>query len=245
MIIYAHPQCRGGPTRLRISYDIDWLELPKPKVGRVSITGEWEVGGFGEADLKKDSDTVSRFGLRIRVKVNLADIPTAVCNLHSGDPGISRIRPVVSQASSQLILRIMGKLEPNIGKAGEILTSAETKFNETVNPLRWRLDEIKSDIQQMWNLSQQLVEPYPYPELIERAGQIVQMKREAHEEATALRRRIEKHLIAVREYESQDEKSTHRPHQQKYRERVKLRCAQATETEGKLKQTLKRIDDLD
>lgn len=137
------------------------------------------------------------------------------------------------------------ELEAKIGKAAEILNAAETKFNETVNPLRWRLDEIKSDIQQMWSLPQQLVESCPYPELIERAAQVEQMKREAHEEATALRRRIEEHLMAVREFESQAEKSSHKAHQQEYRERAKHRSAQATEAQTKLKQTLKRIDDLD
>jgi DNA repair exonuclease SbcCD ATPase subunit len=137
------------------------------------------------------------------------------------------------------------ELEAKIGKATEILNTAEAKYAEVVNPLRWQLEEIKSNIQQMWNLPQQLAETCPYPELVERAAQIERAKREAHEEATALRRRIEEHLMAVREYESQAEKSSHKPHQQEYRERAKHRSAQATETQAKLKQTLKRIDDLD
>jgi hypothetical protein len=137
------------------------------------------------------------------------------------------------------------ELEAKIGKAAEILSAAEAKFNETVNPLRWRHEDIKNELQQMWNLPQELVESCPYPELVERAAQVERMKREAHEEATALRRRIEEHLMAVREHESQAEKSSHKPHQQKYLERAKRRNAQASEAQGKLKQTLKRIDELD
>jgi len=54
-------------------------------------------------------------------------------------------------------------LETKIGKATEILNAAEAKYAEMVNPLRWRVEVIKGDLQQMWNLPQQLVETCPYP----------------------------------------------------------------------------------
>jgi len=105
-------------------------------------------------------------------------------------------------------------LETKIGKATEILNASEANYAEMVNPLRWRVEVIKGDLQEMWSLPRQLVESCPYPEMVERAQQIDRQKREVHEEATALRRQIEEHLLAVREYERQAEKSSHKPHQQ-------------------------------
>ena len=137
------------------------------------------------------------------------------------------------------------ELEAKIGKAPEILSAAETKFNESVNTLRWRLDDIKSELMQMWSLPQELVETCPYTELVEQAAEVTRLKREANEEATALRRRIEEHLMAVREYESQAEKTINKQFEKEYLERAKHRNAQMTEAQAKLKQTLKRIEKLD
>jgi len=51
--------------------------------------------------------------------------------------------------------------------------------------------------------------------------------------------------LAVREYERQAEKSSHKPHQQEYLERAKRRSVLVADVQGKLKQTLQRIEDLD
>jgi hypothetical protein len=45
------------------------------------------------------------------------------------------------------------ELEAKFRKANEILNAAEAKHTETTNPLRWRLEEIKTAIQQSWSLT--------------------------------------------------------------------------------------------
>ena len=136
-------------------------------------------------------------------------------------------------------------LEAKIGKATEVLNAAEAKYAEMTNPLRWRLEAIKSDIQETWNLPQQLVESCPYLELVERARQIEQAKIEALNEATRLRRQIEEHLVAIREYERQAEQSSHKPHRDDYRERAKHRGTRMAEAQASLTQMLKRIEELE
>ncbi len=176
--------------------------------------------------------------------------------LFESGKSLDDLRTSVEQLQKRIEMRAMldtmpkldaeqAELEAKIGKATEIFNAAERKYDETVNPLRWRLDQIKSDIQQMFGLPQQLVETCPYPELVERAKQIDRAKREAHDEATALRRQIEEHRLAVREYEHQAEKSSHKPHQREYMERAKRRGERMAETQAKLTETLKRFDDLE
>jgi hypothetical protein len=137
------------------------------------------------------------------------------------------------------------EIEKKIAKATEILNAAEAKYAETTNPLRWRLEAIKSDIQQTWSVPQSLVESCPYPELVERARRIEKARVEAHDEATRLRRQIEEHLMAIREYKSQAENSSYRPHQQEYLDRAKHRENRLAETQSKLTETLKRIEELE
>ncbi len=136
-------------------------------------------------------------------------------------------------------------IEKKIAKATEILNAAEAKYAETTNPLRWRLEAIKGDIQQTWSLPQSLVESCPYPELVERARQVEKARIEAHDEATRLRRQIEEHLMAIRQYQSQAEKSSYRPHQQEYLDRAKYRENRLAETQSKLTETLKRFEELE
>jgi hypothetical protein len=137
------------------------------------------------------------------------------------------------------------EIAKKIGEARDALDTAEKQYEETANPLRWRLEEISQAIQQTWNLPQQLVESCPYPEAVERAKQIDRAKRDAHAEAARLRRQIEEHLLAMREYERQAEKSSHKPHQEEYRDRAKHRGSLMAEAQAKLTTTLKRIEDLD
>lgn len=135
------------------------------------------------------------------------------------------------------------EIAKKIGMARETLDAAEKKYDETANPLRWRLDEINQAIQQTWSLPQQLVETCPYPELVERAQQIERAKSEAHAEATSLRRQIEEHHAAIREYERLVEKSSHKPHQDEYRDRAKHRSRLLAEAQSNLMQLLKRIEE--
>lgn len=138
-----------------------------------------------------------------------------------------------------------GDLEAKIAKATEILNAAEAKYAETTNPLRWRVEAIKSELQQTWSLPQALVESCPYPELVEHAAQIEKAKVEAFDESTRLRRQIEEHLMAIREYKRQAEKTTHRPHEREYLERAKHREDRMAETQVKLTQMLKRVEELE
>lgn len=136
-------------------------------------------------------------------------------------------------------------LEAKIAKAAEVLSAAEAKFAETVNPLRWRLDAIKNELHQTWSLTQALVESCPYPELVERPKQIDQARPERHDEANRLRNEIEEHVKAISSYKAQAGQSTHRPHQVEYLDRARHRETRLAETQAKPKETLKRADDLE
>lgn len=135
--------------------------------------------------------------------------------------------------------------QPKIGKAAEVLNAAEAKFTETVNPLRWRIDQIKQELHQAWGLTQSLVESCPYPELVERARQIDKSRSATHDEATRLRNEIEDHVKAINTYKSQAETSSFRPHQLEYLDRARHRETCLAETKAKLTETLQRANDLE
>ncbi len=137
------------------------------------------------------------------------------------------------------------EIETKIGKAAAILNAAEAKFEETANPLRWRLDVIRNQLQQAWPLTQALVDSCPYGELVESAKNIEKARTASHDEANRLRREIEEHVKAIREYKSQAEAATYRPHQNEYLDRAKNRESRLAETQTKLADALKRFDDLE
>jgi predicted translin family RNA/ssDNA-binding protein len=88
------------------------------------------------------------------------------------------------------------------------------------------------------------VESCPYPELVERVRQIDQTRFETHDEATRLCNEIEEHAKAISTHRAQAEQSTYRPHQIEYLDRAKHRESRLAETQAKLRETLKRADDL-
>lgn len=76
--------------------------------------------------------------------------------LFESGKSLDDLRTSVEQLQKRIEMRAMldtmpkldaeqAELEAKIGKATEIFNAAERKYDETVNPLRWRLDQIKSD----------------------------------------------------------------------------------------------------
>jgi methyl-accepting chemotaxis protein len=181
-----------------------------------------------------------------RVDTVLHDAGRTLDDLRSAVERLQKRRAMKAQLDTMPKLEAeKADLEAKIGKAAEVLSAAEAKFTETVNPLRWRLDAIKSELHQTWSLTQALVESCPYPELAERARQIDQARTETHDEATRLHREIEEHVKAISQYKSQAEMSTFRPHQAEYLDRAKHRENRLAETHAKVKETLKRAEDLE
>lgn len=176
--------------------------------------------------------------------------------LHDAGKTLDNLRQAVERLQTRMAMNAQldtmpkqqaekADLEAKIAKAAEVLSAAEAKFAETVNPFRWRLDTIKNELHQTWSLTQALVESCPYPELVERARQIDQPRSETHDEATRLRNEIEEHVNAISTYKAQAEQSTYRPHQVEYLDRARYRKTLLAETQAKLKETLKRADDLE
>jgi predicted nucleic acid-binding Zn-ribbon protein len=137
------------------------------------------------------------------------------------------------------------EINKRIGKAREVFDAARTKFEEEVNPLRWRREQIAAERIEAMRLPQQLVATCPYEELVERLKATERAWREAHAEKDRLDRELvelRKSVQGLREYA---ENASFWEVRADYLQRSEFVAKRAAEKEKQLAEVNQRIERLE